>query len=791
MQILWSRVAQAPRVCNCPSCLLTANAIVRRATTATARRTIRVGDIFSVSLSSLAAGLAFEDSSRKDYRRKKWDSVIREAKAVVEAMEIQQQRRLAALSDDARVEAQDNARAAGYDVMAERAIEVVEAWDVPESEEQHQRVPLPVNGTDTWLDVFDWAREQHKLREASGFQDWKGLPLGLLQNLSRAQLDELLSNERLLRRFYGGPDCSDLVDENSRYPLSIKKLRTLEWSVSKMVLKLLKYSSKNSWGCREGSASPTSVLLRELCKDEETMQVKIDQSDKRLRTLHAGRRGYSYYKKFERPQAPNYDDTRIEEYKQTTEMNASLQRVLELMKPGAVLSDPMSKICYNLLTARTPPNTHTYNLLLVRFCVLKKDKLVKAVMRSMSESHVRPNEITHATLLRHFIEAKNAVGFFYYWKRMEGGHRGLALKNPEHEIHPLLKERYRFVGRYHHKAFEKARMNGQVYESLIVGALCFLGSQIAMYYYRRMISEGWSPGLAVLLAILQGCCHRLDWAAGITVLEQLEKTTEKINTLAYECILRLCQCCGQQEFFDQMLRNGVHCGALPASMLDLPNHAKAEDVAFLIQRAKYLQLRRSFRALEKEATRTSYRLGDKSPFLLENAFYGCEDEDTLHHMVSRADKGCEAWFNLQRKLDDISRRINLTVLQANYVLYDSKNLSATKFWLSRGVKRLEKELEQNANSVGYASYSDAVRDKMVQNTGARRAGSGAGERDNPVELANTAGFPESESEHESHVPRGAQHRELDQGRPSSLSPTMNASDDSFGKGPEQPAASPA
>lgn len=743
MQIVWSRVAQARCVCNCPSCVLTTNAIARRSATATARRTIRVGDVFTVSISSLAAGLAFADSRKKDDRRKQWDKVIEEARARVETTEIQQQSRLAALSGEARVEAQEKNKAAGHDVATERVIKEVEAWNFQKSQKQDQRVPILDDRTDTWLDVFDWAREQQLEREASGFQDWKGPPLSLLQSLSRVQLDELLSNEQLLRRFYGGPDCSSLVDEHSRYLLSMKKIRTLEWSVAKMVIKLLMYCSKNFLEPREDSVCSTNSLLRELSEGEETIHSKLDYTRQRLRDLNAERRSGRYYEEFESPRIPNYDATTIEEYEQTTEMNSSLQKLLELMKQETDLSDLMAKICYNLLTARTPPNTHTYNMLLVRFCVLEREDLVKAVLTSMRESHIRPNEITHATLLRHFTATGNGVGFFEYWRRMEGYRGGLALANPERSIHPLVNERYLGFGRYHHKAAEKGRMNGQVYESLIVGALQFLGGQTAMHYYRNMISEGWSPSLGIWLAILQDCCDRSDWTVGTAVMEELEKTADRINTLTYEWMLRLCQCCGQQDFFDQILRNGVHCGALPVSMLDLPDRAKTEDVAFLIERAKDLQ---AIGTLEKTAARVRYHLGDKSPFLLENVFYDCKDERTLRNTIVRLNYRWRARLAIQNKLDIISIDINNTVLQVNDALYASNNLSSVKFWLSGRVKHLEIELEHNVSSIAYASYVDVLRDKKIQRTQTRRAEDTEGKGGNPAVRASS---PENEAEYTS------------------------------------------
>lgn len=741
MQTVWSRVAQAQCVCKCPSCLLTTNAIARRTSIATARRTIRVGDVFTLSFSSLAAGLAFTDSMKKDDRRKQWDKVIEEARATVAETEIQQQRRLAALSDDSRRETLDNTRSSGYGVSTETAIEEVEAWDVQESEEQDHQDLIPYDRNDTWLDVFDWAQEQHRLREASGFQDWRGLPLSLLQSLSRAQLDELLSNERLLRRFYGGPDCNSLVDEQSRYPFSMKKIRTLEWSVARMVLKLLSYCSTKALEHQEDLRRPEQSLLDGVFKDRETIKSKLDHTRERLRILHAERRSRSYYEEFEPPQIPNYDDTIIEEYEQTSEMNISLQKLLELMKPEAHLSDLMSKICYNLLTARTPPNIHTYNMLLVRFCVLGNEDLVKAVLSSMRESHIRPNEITHATVLRHFTATGNRVGFVDYWRRIEGRRGGLALANPEQEIHPVVQERYLIFGKDNHKAAEKGRMNAQVYESLIVGALRFLGGQTAMHYYRSMISEGWSPSLGIFLAILQDCCRRLDWTLGQAILGQLEKSAERMNTLTYEWMLRLCQCCGQQDFFDQILRSGVQCGALPATMLDLPNHAKTDDVGFTIECAKDLQPRKTTGHLEKMAARMSYRLGDKSPFLMENFFHDFEEENTWQNTVNRMNDRWKARSALQQRLDVISTDIYFTVLEVNHALYASKHLSSVKFWLSTQVKHLEEELDQIAKGAALDSYGNMI-DEKIQRARARTLNNEGDESSKLAGLSIAAGHPE-------------------------------------------------
>ena len=843
MQAVRSRVAQAQRFCNCSSCLSNTNAFSRRATTVTARRSVPGGDVWTVSLSSLAVGLAFADSKSKSDRRKQWDKVIAEARATVEETEIEQRNRLAALLD-ARLSAladhdavrlnfqKDQQRRSLFrqvvskggrwrhdaDVLGaveEEAIEDVKAWVVwkrkemmktvnsglipnqpvkaldtqeskalvrrvhlrnkllaalearksvqwmpyltgqmaalssEESEELVRQTPVSHNDFETWLDVFEWAREQHQIREACGFQDWKGPPLSLLQSLSAADLHELLADKRLLRYFYGGSDCANLVDRPRPYPLTIKKIRILEWSIAKLVLSLLLYSSK-PW---DDPGRPITSMLRNLLGDE-TIESKIDQIQERIRILHLDSIDLSYYADSECPSFPNYDRMIVADDEQTREMNKSLHHLLVLMEQSTDPDDVISKICYHLLTARAPPNTDTYNMLLVRFSLLAMEDHFKAALISMRQSHIRPNEITNTTALLHFTRMEDRVAFFHTLELMEGHHGGLTAKRRELIPHPLLWERFFLRGNNSQMAIEKARMNGQVYESVIVGANKFVCDGIARQYYRRMISEGWTPTFGTLLAILQDCCRRVDWTVGYEVLHQLEKTAERVNTLTYEWMLRLCQCCRQNEFFDQILLNGVHCGALPASMLALTDRDKAEDIGFLIKRAKDHQTPKAIDRLKEATVRVGHRLGYDSPYLMENIFDGCNDQETLRHTVMRTQKIWRARYALEKRLDGISRDIESTFVQASRSLRISENDFFAKYWLSKQVKQLDKDLIQAeaADQVSYTSYSDMIERQKAQRTQTLTSKDGYNESGNLANLPLTTPSSDNGAEYASHQP---------------------------------------
>lgn len=112
-------------------------------------------------------------------------------------------------------------------------------------------------------------------------------------------------------------------------------------------------------------------------------------------------------------------------------------------------------------------------------------------------------------------------------------------------------------------------MNDKVYESLIIGALKFMGQQSAMHYYRDMIREGWDTNLNILHGILRDCCQKADWEGGLSTWYQISLVAEKVTQWTYYWMLRLCQIFRKHDVFYQVLQEGADQDALPAPMLKL------------------------------------------------------------------------------------------------------------------------------------------------------------------------------------------------------------------------------
>lgn len=590
MQTIWSRAAQVRLLCNCPTCLSVTAATARRTTAATARRGVPRGDVYTLFASSLAATAAIYDSHAKDARSEQWEKVISETKAKLQAKEEEHDSRLAALSDEP-----------GHQRGSLRGLEqfAKDSWrDIRQD-----------GNKDSWPDVFHWAAQQDAARAAAGFQDFKGPSLSLLKRLSPKALERLVTNGGLLRRFYGGSDCNSLDDRTST-TFSAKKMKSLEWSTAKLGLKLVFYATCSTKPVKEGLADVSEQelqlyhiqrleysltehryktvhqphnIVRKIIPHSMNLEERLAKIEERIYRLRAGGpdANSQFYKEFESPQKPRFRGVRVPNHGDSAfELNRYLGQILE-PSSGLNKSQVASRIGNSLLRSDVPPNIHTYNILLAHFSHLDIYELFRAVLTSMRESHVRPNELTHAIALRYFTNTGKDIFFMDYVLRMEGFSQGMALAHPKTRISSITRHLYHVNRTYRtnekiaeDKIVERARMNGEVYEALITGALRFLGPQNAMQYYRDMVNEGWKASNDLLITILKSCCRLSDWVSGLSIWHQLAVGSDAVSTRAFEWMLCLCQACDQQEIFKQVLQDGVNAGALPSSMLPLSDHVK-------------------------------------------------------------------------------------------------------------------------------------------------------------------------------------------------------------------------
>ena len=536
---LWSRAAQAQHVCNCSTCLTATSRIAPRATRASLRRHVGRPDVLTALSSTLIFSAAVADGMSKDKKLQGWDKAIEDTRAEIEALEQEHRERLGKLKTTAR-----NKTNVSWEDLTSK-----DSW---------------LSQT-TWAELLEWAEEKEKERASNGFQDWRGIPLSMLKNLAEGDLMKILLDKRILSRFYGGSDCSSIESAPQTHVYSPKKLRTLEWSILKLVLRLLKSSVPRAriQGSSERAAEAVNGLLPATFTSSQHRIEDIQNVDRRLQMLQAEPKESSLYRHFPSPSLPRYHFSPSEREEDLASLNEELDSLLlsnELVDMASI-----SSVCKLLLTSRIAPNVHTYNLLLVRFSQLRSEPLVMAVLDSLRESHVRPNEITHATLLRFFGLTKNTSEFCLYIQKMNGFKQGLSLAATDRAIEPLTYSRYRTFGKCNQKIAELARLNGEVYTCVIKGLLEMCQFSEAAWYYMNMVTEGWKPTMELLTALLKHCCQTTDlvsgWQVWKTMLEQCRMDVH-ISREAYESMLSLCKLCGSLKLYDWVLQNGVHKGTL-------------------------------------------------------------------------------------------------------------------------------------------------------------------------------------------------------------------------------------
>ncbi|KAA6406755.1 MAG: hypothetical protein FRX48_09478 [Lasallia pustulata] len=546
MQTLWSRAVPTKCTCRCSSCFSYGTALARRSTTATARRGLRFGDAFTAFYSSIFAIAAIADAKGKDARRKKWDEAIAGAKNDLEALERKQQSRVDASSAD--VATNEEAR----------AIEQM-----------------------SWQELFGRAVEEKKIRASLGLEGLKGIELDLLESLSPSEIEQLLPEVV----------CGDLEtdlwrdwksDPYFRRGCPTKKLKTFELSISKLVLRFLLESEGRRNATPEQPETPRATVQEHSIRYREELAKRIANIDIRLSAVSHIYPWPSTSMDLEPPNRPQYIKPFANE-----ELNIALRTaILAWEEQKADIDTLMSRICYNLLVSSTPPDVHTYNMLIVVLCRLRQHGLVRAVLESMLECHVPPNTVTISAALR-FYSATNDRSCFESYVKLVGSRNGvLDLGQPAISV---LSRRSDVLPRYLHKrrlvrtndttrlpvdlapiqedaymlVLQKAPRDQAVLEELFCGTLKFFGLSQARYCYKALVEEGWEVNIRILTLMLKRCARERYWRLGRMVWQQLHDLGLQAGKKTYYWMLSLCHNCQRDREFHAIMKQASSQGVKP------------------------------------------------------------------------------------------------------------------------------------------------------------------------------------------------------------------------------------
>ena len=628
MQTLWARAAKRC-TCNCILCHSSATALNRRATTAALKRRIRFRDVYTLLYSSFLVSATFADIGRKEAKKVEWENLIKEARDELKALQDQQQARLAAVS-----------------------------WpDGVVVEKIHLRPDVP----DDWGGLFQWATEERERRKSLGFQELKGVPTSLLKDLSASEVEELISDKYIARLNSAKRSHLWKTTDGNR-PLSVKKVKTLEWSVRKLVHRLI-LSLLETPGRHSEQQSDQALIDCQLETfagvESDQLRMKIDRCDRRLDFLYNHSSNTEYWYRFKSPNRPTYSRRSRDDLAWADSLNPDLRRIFESVTCDTRKDVWLTQVCSVLLFSYVPPDIHTYNLLIMNLLKLDQMDDVEAVIKSMHESHIRPNEVTLSAMLKFYTINDDRKGFLSLLKKIDGQDGGISLAHPATEISPM------FSGRYHvlektplipvriseeeedyfyeiegynfrppehqpraqchstRKVVESANMtilDKAVYGAMIRGALKFLGPKKAMQYYSRMVSDGWEAGIRELGPILRYHEMKMSWRAGLAVWQEICKLPEGANRTAFECMIRLCRKCQKHVLFGEVLDYGVRQKLISPMVWQFTNKICGGNVRSLLKSSEMLSaspitialdsLDRSLEALGYRLASTALDLAD-------------------------------------------------------------------------------------------------------------------------------------------------------------------------------------
>lgn len=515
--------------------------------------------------SSFLTAATLIDSDIKGRKRRKLLQEIEDAKDELEALDASQNRRLAALSTDC-------------DDIKELAL--------------HEQC--------TWDDVIKWARDEKRIRHALGFEDWKGIPLSILEGFSTAQLRKVFLNNANLRKLLDG--VYPRADTTPSW--SVKKQKLIEWSSAKLAYHFTQevYAFNILYGLDNVSDGTEKTYL--------PLLADIVQANKMISKLQKLPSDSADIERALSPPAPRYVLNHRCNKMGAAILDSSLDEVFQFCRTqGKSLQYLITNICRLLLASNVPPTVGTYILLAKKFDELGEHRLVQLILDAIQECKFRLDEEALTFCLDYYAKTHNLKGFQQLESRMHGCGSGLtsvpAGQSPGPMIPGIAFDKYRFDQRKmrssskcsNYKKFSASRnelsalkyrsaRKGQgVYASLIRGSLKFADDMNAMCHYIDLIREGHEPTVEMLTAILSRCYDQQDWRSCLRVLFKIQ-TIAGASLQTCRWILQLCQKRQDIKGFKKALRHGIHNGIISPAAENFSEQIEAMDADLLLKLAE-------------------------------------------------------------------------------------------------------------------------------------------------------------------------------------------------------------
>ena len=365
-------------------------------------------------------------------------------------------------------------------------------------------------------------------------------------------------------------------------PIFLKTKYLRETQMAKLVYRLiLSYletaeTRSRSWPRELQVEFPNSEVVSFGTADKKGLSNKIRELRFRETVLASMKFDKDVKHRIEPLMAPQYSDSRFESRDTVADLvaaqNDGLMELLGMRYPPHEL---ISRLCSTLLTQKTHPNIHTFNLLIIRLCHSQLFSLAQEVILTLTESRIAQNEVTSAAILNYCRFSKDVELFKRQLQlmdvtcgdgtnRVSVSGRGLAIN----ELHFVSAHREvclrqdPYQQKSSHVIYAKAYKNQEVFEASILGCLEFDMFDHAMNEFALMLRFGIKASPDILLGLIQYGFANEDWELGWSAWEQSRMMYRPKDRLAYYWMLQLCATCRKNYEFDLVLSHGRHHGVL-------------------------------------------------------------------------------------------------------------------------------------------------------------------------------------------------------------------------------------
>lgn len=247
------------------------------------------------------------------------------------------------------------------------------------------------------------------------------------------------------------------------------------------------------------------------------------------------------------------------------QMNQSIKDILRdpsVPKDRMNLAAAIAKVSHNLLVSSVAPDVHTLNMLILGFKRWNLPEFVDIVVPILEECKIRPNEMTCAAILDHYVRTNRPDRFSSFISRMRGVKNALFLARPDINITEAGSRRLIRVNE--EKVYQKVYPTPLVFNSLMLGVLKFAGFDRALEIYDEMKTDGWGLDVLGLSQFLVDCIERRDWQGGLYIWREIGsiklQAKQSHTAKAYANMLTLCSIMEERKAFNHLLTEIVRCG---------------------------------------------------------------------------------------------------------------------------------------------------------------------------------------------------------------------------------------